>query len=526
MAEYRVVNSLISVDGVAVRTHKFLRPHHRSSDPTFVMVHGIGVSSKYFLALAHQLVDVGNVLTMDLPGFGDAPKPKRYLSVPGFAAVVHAVCRHEGAAHPVLVGHSMGAQVVTEVAARDPRVFRKLALIGPPVNATERMLVQVAWRFLQSSVYEPWDVTLFALRAYAKCGLSWFAQTLPAMMTYPIGHRVADAAARTTLIRGEHDQIAPPRWIRDLQLAARDRTGAPVPAFTVPGGAHAVVVHNDKRVAEILKQLANTDPLPYQPPRPARTITDENRTSIYEALTENRPQSPPVCKRARIIGLDYARSLKLSAVRGVQTMLGTGVDAQSLRTPGGPVALGIPGVYENWRYLSTWGKALHAEGWDVHLPADFGRMLGPVTLLARRLEDYLVHNDLRDVTLFAHSKGGLVAKEAMGRAQGWRIRGLVSLGTPYSGSSLADHVPRFLGMAGLSPSNQDIISEFLSTEVNDRIISLQAKWDEHVPAGTWLPGATVDTIPVYGHNRLLDEPQATQALLTAMRSLQVNGFGN
>ncbi|MCW1043223.1 alpha/beta hydrolase, partial [Streptococcus anginosus] len=85
--------------------------------------------------LAQLLVEHGDVITLDLPGFGDTTRPPHPLSIAGFAAAAHKIMRFEDVKNPVMLGHSMGAQVVTEMAARDPEWINRILLIGPPVNA-------------------------------------------------------------------------------------------------------------------------------------------------------------------------------------------------------------------------------------------------------------------------------------------------------------------------------------------------------------------------------------------------------
>ena len=136
MRDYTVTNSLVSIgDGMLMRVHRFRRDFIDEGAPTFVLVHGIGVSSEYFVPLAQHLVEHGDVITLDLPGFGDTTRPPHPLSIAGFAAATHKIMRFEGVKNPVMLGHSMGAQVVTEMAARDPEwINRKpdCGLHSPP----------------------------------------------------------------------------------------------------------------------------------------------------------------------------------------------------------------------------------------------------------------------------------------------------------------------------------------------------------------------------------------------------------
>src|SRR4051812_45362539 len=79
--------------------------------PHFVLVHGIGVSSRYFGPTTTALTKYGTVHLVDLPGHGHAPKPKYNVSIEGHARALGALLRKKGIPDPVLIGHSMGCQV-------------------------------------------------------------------------------------------------------------------------------------------------------------------------------------------------------------------------------------------------------------------------------------------------------------------------------------------------------------------------------------------------------------------------------
>ncbi len=221
----------------------------------FVLVHGIGVSSTYFEPLAHQLHTAGDVLLIDLPGFGGLPQPSKPLSIRAFAHTVHAaVTTHIGPDRSfddvVLVGHSMGGQVITELAART-KTTSPTVLIGPPVNASEPTLALQALRFAQSSTKETKRTRLIALRSYTQCGPAWILEVLPSMLRYPILDRIKHVRAPLLLLGGEFDRVAPKLWLDALADAAPDAQ-----VRTVPGAAHAVVDRADFTARAILDHVA------------------------------------------------------------------------------------------------------------------------------------------------------------------------------------------------------------------------------------------------------------------------------
>jgi pimeloyl-ACP methyl ester carboxylesterase len=219
--------------------------------PTFALVHGLGVSSRFFVPLAHELAPYGRVLLFDLPGFHDLPRPRHRMSIVDFADVVKRALDELEVIDPLLVGHSMGAQVVAEVLAQYPSYSSAAMLVGPVVVSAERTLPQVLRRFLQAAVYEPPGNTWSALGAYARAGVRWIGDTMPKVLAYPIETRLPLARARLLVVSGEHDRVSPLDWRQQL---ASGVSGAQV--ITIPGAAHGVVHDRYRKLADELLGLA------------------------------------------------------------------------------------------------------------------------------------------------------------------------------------------------------------------------------------------------------------------------------
>ncbi len=256
-----------------LRVHYLPGPHglptpfgHNSADPDFVLVHGIGVSSRYFVPLAEELSRTGDVYLIDLPGFARLPRPRVPLTIAGFAAALDAIVGQLALDRPVLVGHSMGAQVVTELLAGGENIGHFVdetgaVLIGPPVNHRERRLLPLVWRFLQSSRHEPSAIRRIAVSAYLSTGPEWFFSVLPHMMNYPIEERIQQVPCPVTILRGEYDAVAPQPWIDLLAANAGTSSGDPRAggwswSATVRGAAHSVIYDHDDEVYRAVMHLA------------------------------------------------------------------------------------------------------------------------------------------------------------------------------------------------------------------------------------------------------------------------------
>src|SRR6187551_1240 len=106
-------------EDLTIAVERFPGPDHDDAR-SYVLVHGIGVSSRYFRPLAVELAKTGRVFLIDLPGYGAAPDPRRDVPLSAHAGVLAGFLRESGLVEPVLVGHSMGTQVVSLLGQQYP----------------------------------------------------------------------------------------------------------------------------------------------------------------------------------------------------------------------------------------------------------------------------------------------------------------------------------------------------------------------------------------------------------------------
>ncbi|GAA3718299.1 hypothetical protein GCM10022204_42840 [Microlunatus aurantiacus] len=238
----------------------------RTGDRAFVLVPGIGVSSNYFERLAGLLNEYGPVHALDLPGFGGVPHPKsRRMTISEYADLVGTVIDELELDDPIVVGHSMGTQVVAELASRYPAGFAghkalsTVILLGPVLYPAERHLGVAGRRFLQAARKEPPRVAVLALQAYALCGVRWFSRVLPEMLQYPIEDVLPEVTANTLVISGSEDDLCPRVWI--------DQVAGLLPSCRVsiiPGAAHSIMHAHADVVAQLSVQHVRrpgTEPL-------------------------------------------------------------------------------------------------------------------------------------------------------------------------------------------------------------------------------------------------------------------------
>ncbi|GAA1243753.1 pimeloyl-ACP methyl ester carboxylesterase [Microbacterium phyllosphaerae] len=167
----------------------------------------------------------------------------------------------------------------------------------------------------------------------------------------------------------------------------------------------------------------------------------------------------------------------------------------------------LPGVYETWRFMQPLITALHDRGHPVHVLDALEHNRRPVHDAARVVEEFLETNRMTDVIVVAHSKGGLAGKLAMAGASGERIRAMLAVATPFGGSRYARLLP-VRSLWAFSPSDPSIVELATHLEVNERIVSVYAAFDPHIPEGSELIGARKNVrIETGGHFRILADPR-------------------
>ena len=219
--------------------------------PTIVMVHGIGMGQQYFGLLRDELRKRMRVIAVDLPGFGDSPEPEVSLPIEGMAGLLGRALDEHAARRIIALGHSMGTQVVAELAVQRPDLVNRVVLIAPTVNSAERTFMRQAVRLLADLAQDPPIVAIVGMRMYLKAGPRWFMKKFRTMME----HRIEDVAPHITqptlVIRGENDLVCPERWVSAV--------AGMIPKATMriaDGKGHEAMITGAEPVAEMVADFA------------------------------------------------------------------------------------------------------------------------------------------------------------------------------------------------------------------------------------------------------------------------------
>lgn len=213
---------------------------------TFVLVHGIGMGRKVFGDLMRRLERDALVIAIDLPGYGDAPEPVRTLTMERLGDLVGAYVRHVARGPVVLLGHSMGTQVVTEVAARHPDTVERLVLVAPTVDRDHRRALTQLVRLARDLRGESGKVLLAGAREYLRAG-PHLGRKVRAMLVHRPEHVYPRVSAPTLVVRGSLDLLVPQRWFDEVVAALPDAT-----PFVIPDHHHETLIRTARPTAERL----------------------------------------------------------------------------------------------------------------------------------------------------------------------------------------------------------------------------------------------------------------------------------
>ncbi|MEO8907971.1 MAG: alpha/beta hydrolase, partial [Microbacteriaceae bacterium] len=197
--------------------------------------------------LAAALKPNGRVVAIDLPSFGDAPEPEWALIMQELGRVVIDFVAIEQLDHPILVGHSMGTQVVAEAAAQRPDLFPELVLIAPTVNRHERTVRRQSLCMMQDLIAESPRVLALGMSNYVKTGPRWFAMKLGSMMAHRIEDPLARLTAHTFVIRGARDPVCPHDWVEEVSALIPDAH-----MIEIAGRGHETMVKDGDSAADLI----------------------------------------------------------------------------------------------------------------------------------------------------------------------------------------------------------------------------------------------------------------------------------
>jgi pimeloyl-ACP methyl ester carboxylesterase len=239
-----------------------------ASVPTIVFIHGAGCDHTVWALQTRWFAWHGrSVLAVDLPGHGRSEGPA-LETIEALADWVIALLDSGGVTRAALAGHSLGALVALEAAARRPERVRALALLGcgAEMRVHEGLLTAgLAGEHLAYELITTWGLGGRAQLGGAEIPGNWMAGAT--MRLFEQGHKgvvgidlracdryrgsaaaIRNVNAPTVLILGAADRMTPPKTAAALGTISGAQT------IVVEAG-HMLMIEQPGRTLDALRTL-------------------------------------------------------------------------------------------------------------------------------------------------------------------------------------------------------------------------------------------------------------------------------
>lgn len=201
-----------------------------------VLVHGLGVSGRYFLPLVRELSEFESVV----------PDLRRHTTVEEQAEALREVV---GSRAPLL-GNSMGCQVIAELAVRAPELVERAVFVGPTVDRRKRTYTRQAARLLVDAFREPPSLLPIVVRDYLSTGPIRFARMARSAVDDALEREVPRMRCPLLVVRGDRDPLCPQDWAEELARLARHGRSE-----VIRGAAHATHYSHPGELAALVRRF-------------------------------------------------------------------------------------------------------------------------------------------------------------------------------------------------------------------------------------------------------------------------------
>lgn len=184
--------------------------------PPVVLIHGMIIASRYLLPTAALLASEYAVYVPDLPGFGQSLGPSEPLDIAGMADALVEWMAGYNLEQVVLLGNSLGCQIIVDFAVRYPKRLRATVLQGPTVDPQARTLLHQIIRLLRHAPLERPSQTLLMASDYMTAGWQRIIGMVRTLLSDPVEKKLPHVRVPTLVVRESRDPVVPQRWAEEV----------------------------------------------------------------------------------------------------------------------------------------------------------------------------------------------------------------------------------------------------------------------------------------------------------------------
>jgi pimeloyl-ACP methyl ester carboxylesterase len=216
------------------------------SGDTILMMHGWGQNGASLRILGDLLSKWYQVYLIDLPGFGNSPKPQADWTTIEYAERISSYIDEQGLSPVHVLGHSFGGRVGIRLASRHAEQVKSLILVNShglqrvQTGKAKQRSQQIKWmrdfckfsdRTFGTKIYERWFVPKYGSRDYLAAGA--MRNVMVKAVTEDSTEDAKKIIAPTLLLWGEDDQETPVEFANRFHDLIPDST-----VVVMPGKDH------------------------------------------------------------------------------------------------------------------------------------------------------------------------------------------------------------------------------------------------------------------------------------------------
>lgn len=282
-----IARRFVELDG---RRVSYLAVGDSAAGPTILLIHGSGVSARYWVDQLRGLGGALRVVAIDLPGHGESD-PMQQASVEAYGGVVANFLDALGTGPVITAGHSLGGAIAIALAVRRPDAVRGLVLLSscakfPRVDGPgERFLAYLPGPLRKIVFFSMAKKILFAsgtpsgslslgMQELRSCRPETILKDVQAAKTMDLSEQATRLEVPTLILCGSRDRLTPP--------ALAERLNELIPGSRlriIDGPGHMLLLEVPERVnQEILNFVGSIVALAEVPSFP--TVEDRRRRSL------------------------------------------------------------------------------------------------------------------------------------------------------------------------------------------------------------------------------------------------------
>lgn len=231
--------------------YQFLDNHQ---DKAVVFLPGWGHTADLWLNIANRLIKDYNYYILDLPGFGGSSPLPGTPDVPEYTRTIFGFLKTLNEKQFVLVGHSFGGQISTDLCLKHSQIIEKLILISPAINRSRSIVTKLrisAFNLISKTktLFPPLIrnlVSKFIASSDYSNSNQYQKKLLSKITRYDLSRSVNDIKLKTLIVWGSED-VTIPYHGKQLHLSMPNSTLSVI----YPAGHNPHLTHPNKLIKTI-----------------------------------------------------------------------------------------------------------------------------------------------------------------------------------------------------------------------------------------------------------------------------------